>query len=277
LVPCSIDESSFLEVKVVRILITNDDGINAPGLKICHAIATEVAGKTGEVWTVAPAFEKSGVAHCINYAHPTMIAEMEPREFAAEGAPADCVLAGVHDVMKDAPPDLILSGVNKGNNSAENTVYSGTIGAAMEGALQGIPSIALSQYFGPANVVLDNQFEAAAQHGADLVKSLVEHGHWGGDGYQTFYNVNFPPVEGSNVRGVKVVRQGLRPSGGFGIEPHMPPNGRKYLWIKGNPQNVGSGADTDGTANLDGFISVTPMRCDLTAHDQLEDLAKRLS
>ena len=264
----------------MRILITNDDGINAPGLKVIHAIASEVAGPDGEVWTVAPAFEKSGVAHCINYAHPTMIAQMGDRVFAAEGAPADCVLAGLHDVMADAPPDLILSGVNKGNNSAENTVYSGTIGACMEAALQGVKSIAMSQYFGPANAKLANQFEASAAHGAEVVRKLVEHGHWGGDshalGYHTFYNVNFPPFPAAEVKGTKVVAQGRRPSGGFGIEPHLPPNGRKYLWIQGNPQNVGSGPDTDGTVNLDGWVSVTPMRCDLTAHDQLADLKAAL-
>ncbi len=260
----------------MRILITNDDGINAPGLKVMEAIAQEVAGPNGEVWVVAPAFEKSGVAHCINYAHPTMIAEMGPRRFAAEGAPADCVLAGVHDIMGDAP-DLILSGVNKGNNSAENTVYSGTIGAAMEGALQGIKSIALSQYYGPGNIGLENQFEAAAQHGAALVKNLHSNGLWGGDSYQTFYNINFPPVAGADVKGTRVVAQGLRPAGGMGIQSHMPPNGRKYLWIKGNPQNIPSAPGTDAHANLEGYISVTPMRCDLTAHDQLADLEARLA
>ncbi|WP_298257046.1 5'/3'-nucleotidase SurE [uncultured Litoreibacter sp.] len=261
----------------MRILITNDDGINAPGLEVIHAIATEVAGPTGEVWTVAPAFEKSGVAHCINYAHPTMIAELGPRRFAAEGAPADCVLAGVHDVMAEAKPDLILSGVNKGNNSAENTVYSGTIGAAMEGALQGVKSIAMSQYFGPGNLALENQFEASAQHGAELVKNLLKNGIWGGETYQTFYNVNFPPVAGADVKGTRVVRQGLRPTGGMGVERHTPPNGRNYLWIKGNPQNTNSGDNTDATVNIDGWISVTPMRCDLTAHDLLDDLERRLA
>lgn len=260
----------------MRILITNDDGINAPGLEVMEAIANEVAGPDGEVWVVAPAFEKSGVAHCINYAHPTMIVEMAPRRFAAEGAPADCVLAGVHEIMGDAP-DLILSGVNKGNNSAENTVYSGTIGAAMEGALQGIKSIALSQYYGPGNIGLKNQFEAASQHGAALVKNLLSNGLWGGESYQTFYNINFPPVSGADVKGTRVVAQGLRPTGGMGIQSHMPPNGRKYLWIKGNPQNNPSAPGTDAHANLEGYISVTPMRCDLTAHDQLADLEARLA
>jgi len=128
----------------MRILITNDDGINAPGLGVLVALAKELAGDDGEVWTVAPAFEQSGVAHKISYTHPTMLVELGPRRFAAEGSPADCVLAGLHQVMKDTPPDLILSGVNRGNNAAENVLYSGTIGAAMEGALQGVPSIALS-------------------------------------------------------------------------------------------------------------------------------------
>jgi hypothetical protein len=140
----------------MRILITNDDGINAPGLEILHAIATEVAGPEGEVWTVAPAFEQSGVGHCISYVHPTMIAELGPRRFAAEGSPADCVLAALNDVLTDAPPDLVLSGVNRGNNAAENVLYSGTIGGAMEAALQGLPAIALSQYFGPDNAELEN-------------------------------------------------------------------------------------------------------------------------
>jgi len=259
----------------MRILITNDDGINAPGLEVMEAIARDVAGPGGEVWTVAPAFEKSGVAHCINYAHPTMIAQLGERRFAAEGAPADCVLAGVHEVMGDTP-DLILSGVNKGNNSAENTVYSGTIGAAMEGALQGVKSIALSQYYGAANLKLENPFEAALQHGAALVKNLLSNGIWGGETYQTFYNINFPPVAAADVKGHRVVAQGMRPTGGFGVESHTPPNGRNYLWIKGNPQNVGSGENTDATVNLDGWISVTPMRCDLTAHDLLGDLETRL-
>ena len=106
----------------MRILITNDDGINAPGLEVLHEIATSLAGPEGEVWTVAPAFEQSGVGHCISYTHPTMIAQLGPRRFAAEGSPADCVLAGIHDVLEGAKPDLVLSGVNRGNNSGENVL-----------------------------------------------------------------------------------------------------------------------------------------------------------
>ncbi|MGL5011755.1 MAG: 5'/3'-nucleotidase SurE, partial [Paracoccaceae bacterium] len=143
----------------MRILITNDDGINAPGLEVLHEIATALAGDKGEVWTVAPAFEQSGVGHCISYTKPMMIAKLGDRRYAAEGSPADCVLAAIYDVLDGAKPDLILSGVNRGNNSAENVLYSGTIGAAMEGALQGVPSIALSQFFGPEMDGMADPFE----------------------------------------------------------------------------------------------------------------------
>ncbi len=258
----------------MRILITNDDGINAPGLEVLHAIATDIAGEGGEVWTVAPAFEQSGVGHCISYTHPTMISEFGPRRFAAEGSPADCVLAGLHDVLKDTAPDLILSGVNKGNNSAENTLYSGTIGAAIEAAIQGLPAIALSQYYGPGNIALDDQFEAARTHGADVIRRiLAAPGAFDSHPYKLFYNVNFPPLPAKDVKGIRAVAQGFREGGtGMGMKADTAPNGRKFLWITGSPQNVPSGVDTDATANLDGYISVTPMRADLTAYDRLAAL-----
>ena len=164
----------------MRILITNDDGINAPGLHTLEKIAATLAGPDGEVWTVAPAFEQSGVGHCISYTHPTMISHFGPRRFAIEGSPADCVLAGIHHVLPQKP-DLILSGVNRGNNSAENALYSGTLGAAMEGALQGVRSLALSQYFGPKNVEIADPFEASAIHLAPLITRLLDTAPWGGD------------------------------------------------------------------------------------------------
>ena len=260
----------------MRILITNDDGINAPGLLVMEAIAREIAGPGGEVWTVAPAFEQSGVGHCISYVHPTMISRLGANRYAAEGTPADCVLAGLHDVMKDSRPDLVLSGVNRGNNSAENVLYSGTIGAAMEAALQGVPSVALSQYFGPDNLQLDDPFEAAAQHGAAVVRALLDHGHWDDEDYRTFYNVNFPPVGASQVKGRRVVRQGFRRGTHFTAQPHSAPNGRRFLWITGGSQHNPTAPDSDAQANLDGFISITPMRADLTAHEVLSDLKARL-
>ncbi|MDG3041970.1 5'/3'-nucleotidase SurE [Roseicyclus marinus] len=260
----------------MRILITNDDGINAPGLEVLHAIATEIAGAGGEVWTVAPAFEQSGVGHCISYVHPTMIAELAPRRFAAEGSPADCVLAGVYDVLRDSPPDLVLSGVNRGNNAAENVLYSGTIGGAMEAALQGLPAIALSQYYGPGNLALDNGFEAARVHGAGVIRKLLDSGHWDEDDYRVFYNVNFPPLPAAGVRGTRVTTQGFRRETRFGVEPHLAPNGRRFLWIKGGRQDIPTEPGSDAHANLDGYISVTPMRADLTAHDRLDALRAAL-
>ena len=253
----------------MRILLTNDDGINAPGLIVLEAIAAELAGPDGEVWVVAPAFEQSGVGHCISYTHPFMLAKLDERRFAAEGSPADCVLVGLHDVMKDNPPDLVLSGVNRGNNSAENTLYSGTIGGAMEAALQGVPAIALSQYFGPDNRDLADPFEAAARHGADLVRRILEATPDEERDYRLFYNVNFPPVPADAVLGARVVPQGYRRDTRFGVEPHSSPSGRRFLWIKGGDQRNPTAPGTDAAVNLEGYISVTPMRADLTAHDTL--------
>ena len=262
----------------MRILITNDDGINAPGLKILAKIAEELAGPQGEVWTVAPAFEQSGVAHKISYTHPMMLAQMGPRRFAAEGSPADCVLAGLHEVLRGQKPDLILSGVNRGNNSAENAVYSGTLGGAMEGALQGIPSFALSQYYGPKNFEAKNPFEAAEVHGADVVRKLlaaIPKADQDAD-YRLFFNINFPPVAAKDVKGTRIGPQGFRRHTHFGVEPHMSPSGRKFLWIKGGDQQIPTQTGTDAALNLDGYISVTPMRADLTAHDALDHFGAAL-
>ncbi|WP_419738085.1 5'/3'-nucleotidase SurE [Ruegeria sp.] len=256
----------------MRILITNDDGINAPGLITLQAIAKDLSGPDGEVWVVAPAFEQSGVGHCISYTHPMMVAKLDERRFAAEGSPADCVLAGLHDVMKDCPPDLVLSGVNRGNNSAENTLYSGTVGGAMEAALQGVPAIALSQYFGPRNLGLEDPFEAASRFGADLVRRILDATPADQGDYRLFYNVNFPPVPADEVLGTRVAPQGFRRDTHFSVEPHSSPSGRRFLWIKGGYQHNPTAPGTDAAVNLEGYISVTPMRADLTAHDTLEAL-----
>ncbi|MEM8553972.1 MAG: 5'/3'-nucleotidase SurE [Pseudomonadota bacterium] len=262
----------------MRILITNDDGINAPGLSVLQSIAEEVAGPDGEVWCVAPAFEQSGVGHCISYTHPTMIAEMGPRRFAAEGSPADCVMAGIYHVLAGDRPDVVLSGVNRGNNSGENVLYSGTLGGAMEGALQGVRSIALSQFYGPQNVNLADQFEASRAHGAALVKKLLDEAQWGAkDGYELFYNVNFPATSAADVKGRRVATQGRRPNVNFSVEHQTAPSGRSFLWAKGGMQSVPTGAGTDVQANVDGFISITPLRADLTARDTLDALSEKLN
>lgn len=256
----------------MRILITNDDGIDAPGLKVLEEMATALAGPGGEVWTVAPAFEQSGVAHCISYTRPMMISQLAERRFAAQGSPADCVLAGLHDVMKERPPDLVLSGVNRGNNAAENALYSGTLGGAMEAALQGLRAIALSQYYGPDNRDLDDAFEPARVHGLATLRALLERGVWTDDDYGIFYNVNFPPVTAAEVKGLRAARQGFRRDMGFGVQPSHSPSGRRFLWVTGAPQQQPTSPGSDADWNLRGYISVTPMRADLTAHDALEPL-----
>ena len=261
----------------MRILITNDDGINAPGLEVLAEIAAEIAGPEGEVWTVAPAFEQSGVGHCISYTRPMMIAKLGERRFAAEGSPADCVIAALCDVMKDARPDLVLSGVNRGNNSGENVVYSGTIGAAMEGALHRLPAIALSQYMGPDTDALADPFEAARRHGAGIIRRLLAPALWEDAPYRLFYNVNFPPVGADAVKGIRAARQGARLTSGFSAESHVSPNGRRYLWLKGGPQQVPSLPDDDNDLNMRGYVSVTPLRADLTAYDRLSGLEAALA
>ncbi len=254
----------------MRILITNDDGINAPGLAVLHEIADALAGPAGEVWTVAPAFEQSGVAHCISYTKPMMIAKLGPRRYAAEGSPADCVLAGLHDVMQDGKPDLVLSGVNRGNNAGENALYSGTLGGAMEAALHGMRAVALSQYYGPEVAAMDDPFDAARKHAVPILQRLLQGGIWQDRSYGVFYNINFPPCTAAQVKGVRVATQGFRHGASFGVQPHMSPSGRRFLWVHGGPQDRPAAEGTDVQANMEGYVAVTPMRADLTAHDALD-------
>ena len=178
--------------------------------------------------------------------------------------------------MKEAKPDLVLSGVNRGNNAGENVLYSGTIGGAMEAALQGIPAIALSQYMGPETDGLDSPFESAIAHGESGVRTLLERGIWTQDDYRIFYNVNFPPVGAKATKGIKVAPQGFRRDTNFSVEGQISPVGRRFLWIKGGPQHTPTLPGSDAAVALPGHISVTPLRADLTAHDLLSDLTERL-
>jgi len=255
----------------MRILITNDDGIRAPGLEVMLQIATELAGPDGEVWTVAPEAEQSGVGHAISFVNPMRIFHNAPRVVAVDGTPADCVLAGISEVMDDKP-DLILSGINRGNNAAQNTLYSGTIGAAMEGALQGVNSIALSQFFGPDNRNLDDPFEVARAMGAEVIRGILATDMWGQAPYGLFYNVNFPPVPAIDCKGTQAVSQGFRNNTEFYAVAETGPNGRRYLWVTMGSQHVATESGTDVHANLENYISVTPMHADLTCHDSLTKL-----
>ena len=258
----------------MRILVTNDDGIHAEGLAVLERIARQLSD---DVWVVAPETDQSGVAHSLSLSNPLRLRQISERRFAVTGTPTDCVIMAARSIMIENRPDLVLSGVNRGNNAGENVLYSGTIGGAMEAALQGVPAIALSQFIGPRTEELANPFEAALVHGPGLVRQLLDRGFWGADPYRLFYNINFPPLSAAAVKGTRVAAQGVRPDTRFSVRPHLSPTGRKFLWIIGGPQHVGGGPDTDVTANIEGYISVTPMRADLTAHDLIAPLAERLS
>ena len=255
----------------MKILVTNDDGINAPGLKILKTIALQLADEDN-IFTVAPSGERSGVGHCISYTSPMMITEIDKNQFSVDGYPADCVLAGIYHVFNGQKPDLVLSGVNRGNNSAENVLYSGTIGAAIEGALQGIKSIALSQYYGPQNLNLKNPFEASEVHGVNVINDILAHKLPKTEGYKIFYNVNFPPTAAQNVSGTRYVKQGLRPNSFFSTKTHKSPSGKDFLFVEGGNQHAALSENTDAKVNMDGYISITPMKADLTDYDTLNHL-----
>ncbi len=238
-------------------------------------IAQELASSDGEVWTVAPEQEQSGVAHAVSYVNPMRLFKYSDDRFAVDGTPADCVLAGLNEAMSEKP-DLILSGVNKGNNAAQNTLYSGTIGAALEGALHGVKSIALSQFYGPANKDTDDPFEVARVHGAKAIQDLLEADIWGEAPYGVFYNINFPPVPAAACKGVKAVAQGFRDNTEFHTVAETGPNGRRFLWVTMGSQQEPTKPGTDVHANLGGYISVTPMRADMTSHTHLSKLQEVL-
>ena len=258
---------------MTRILLTNDDGVHAEGLRVAEKIAAQVAGGTAEVWVVAPASEMSGVGHCISYTSPVRTEQLGPRTFSVDGTPADCVLVALSEILSDGPPDLVISGVNRGNNSAENTLYSGTVGAAMEAALHGLRAVAMSQFMGPATFGLKNTFEAAEAHGASVIDRLLEHGVWQDQDYGAFYNVNFPPFPAAEVKGARITAQGYRPECQFSAKAYDAPNRRRYYWLTGGMQHVASKPGTDAHANLEGYISINPIRADLTDHALVDRLA----
>jgi 5'-nucleotidase len=179
----------------------------------------------------------------------------------------------------------VLSGVNRGHNVAEDTVYSGTVGGAMEASLHGLRAIALSQYFGAAG---GDAFNAARQrpaaairrrsgHGASVVRRLLDAAAWDEPPFRVFYNVNFPAVPAEEVRGLRATFQGARAGASFGVEPQVAPNGRTYLWLTHGRGNADTAPGSDSRECHDGYVTVTPLRADLTAHDHVAPLARALA
>lgn len=246
----------------MRILLTNDDGYHAPGLKVLEDLARQFSD---DIWVVAPAEEQSGAGHSLTLSRPLRIRRHAERRFAVNGTPTDAVMMALAKLMKDSPPDLILSGVNRGANLAEDVTYSGTVSAAMEGALAGIRSIALSQTYAREGMGDTVPFEAAAAWGQRVLAPLIA----APMAPRTLVNVNFPPLAADAVRGIKPAGQGLRDYGRLQIVSNRDPRGYEYHWFALGPPIGTAGHATDLEAIGDGFISVTPLHLDLTHVESL--------
>src|ERR1700759_4060257 len=185
-----------------RILVTNDDGIHAPGLVVAEKIARAISD---DVWVIAPETEQSGASHSLTLTLPLRLRQVSERRFAVSGTPTDCVMMAALHLLKGQPPDLILSGVNRGSNMADDVTYSGTIAGAMEGCALGISSIALSQSYGFENEEYKVRWQCAETHGPAVVRALVAQG-WSAD--EVLMNVNSPDAEPGDVKGVDICAQG---------------------------------------------------------------------
>ena len=240
----------------MRILCTNDDGINAPGLRSLERIARALSD---DVWIIAPETDQSGVSHSLSLNDPLRLREVGDRHYAVKGTPTDCVIMAVRHVMRDAPPDLILSGVNRGQNVADDVSYSGTIAAAIEGTMLGFPSIALSQAYG-AGGRSGIKWQCAEEHGPAMVRKTIEVGIPRG----ILVNVNFPDCEPGEVAGTAVVNQGRRDQEFLRLEERQDGRGNPYFWIAFARGPINPGHGTDLWAIQNRRISVTPLRLDMT-------------
>ncbi|OYU16059.1 MAG: 5'/3'-nucleotidase SurE [Alphaproteobacteria bacterium PA4] len=253
----------------MRILVTNDDGISAPGLVALEAIAAELSD---DVWVVAPAEEQSGAGHSLTLSQPVRLREISPRRFAVRGTPTDCVMLALGAVMQDAKPDLILSGVNRGGNLAEDVTYSGTVSAAMEGCLAGIRSIALSQVMADYTAGMED-FSTATAHGAAVLRHVL--GIAWPDG--VLININFPPVPAAAVKGVRVTEQGFRDYGNIQLIKRTDPRGFDYYWHGYGKEKQVPGHETDLKAMHEACISVTPLHVDMTHYQTMAALKAALA
>jgi 5'-nucleotidase len=240
----------------MRILLTNDDGVHAPGLKVLEAIARRFSD---DIWVVAPSEEQSGAGHSLTLSVPVRLRKLAERRYSVTGTPTDAVLMAMH-VLKDARPDLILSGVNRGANLGEDVTYSGTVSAAMEGALAGVPSIALSQVHAREGMGDTAPFSAAAEWGERALRPLIG----APMDPKTLININFPARAPEDVRGIKIVRQGFHDYKRSHIVERTDPRGYRYYWFGLAPVEHTPGHQTDLEAVMDGYIAVTPLHLDLT-------------
>lgn len=240
-----------------RVLLVNDDGIHAPGLLLLEEMVRQF---TEDVWVVAPDEEKSGASHSLSLTTPVRVREIDSRHFAVKGTPTDCALLAIWEIMKDSPPTVVLSGINRGANLAEDVTYSGTAAAAMEGALLGFRAVALSQVFTLGG---DAIWETARRFTPPVLERLLMCDWEPG----TFVNVNYPDVTPDRVAGIRVTQQGWRLPGSFRPDKRMDGRNMPYYWIKLTYRVGEVEPDSDLQAMRDHMVSVTPMQLDLTAHN----------
>ena len=251
----------------MRILLTNDDGIHAPGLAVLEKIARQFSD---DIWICAPDEEQSGMGHALTLTRPVRLRKHGERRFSVTGTPTDAVTMGLRKVI-EAQPDVILSGVNRGANLADDITYSGTVSAAIEGALAGVRSIAMSQVYTKETRNSDSAFVAATEWGAKVLGPLLDTPL----PKRTLVNVNFPPIAPNAVKGIRAVRQGFHDYSRGTVVEGRDPRGFQYYWfgLEAIEHTLDHGTDLE--AIDDGYIAVTPLQLDLTHHSSLGALAAR--
>jgi len=251
-----------LDLSKARVLISNDDGIHATGIKV---LEEAIRPFVKEVWVVAPESEQSGAGHSLTLRSPLRYRKVEEFWYAVDGTPTDSVLVAVQQILKDKQPDLILSGINRGANLGEDVTYSGTVSAAMEGTLLGIPSIAISQLITAGKA----KWGTSAHYVPEVVKKLTAV-HWPKG---VFMNVNIPAVDADEVSGLEVTRQGQRRIGGNMVE-QKDPRGMPIYWIGIQREHEGLSDDTDLSAINRNAIAITPLSMEMTHLGMMEELQK---
>jgi 5'-nucleotidase len=252
----------------MRILITNDDGIHAPGLAVLERIARELSD---DVHVVAPETDQSGVSHSLSLNDPLRWREIGPNHHAVQGTPTDCVIMAVRHIMAGRRPDLILSGVNSGQNVAEDVTYSGTIAAAMEGTILGIRSIALSQAY-PRGDRDSIPWDCAGAHGAQAIRKVLDIGFPRG----SCVNINFPPCAPSEVSGMVAAVQGSRNQELLRVDERHDGRGKPYYWLAFARGRIDPPEGSDLHALASRQISVTPLKLDLTDLPTVTEFARVL-
>jgi 5'-nucleotidase len=249
----------------MRILVTNDDGIHSEGLDICAEIARTL---TDDVWVVAPEHDQSGVAHSLSLNDPLRLRQIGDRRYAVRGTPTDCVIMGVRHVLDGKQVDLVLSGVNRGRNVGEDVIYSGTVAGAMEGALLGIPSIALSQSY-KSRSGKTPYWETGLRHAPDIIKRVLSTGVR----RDVLVNLNFPDCAPEEVKGIAIAPLGRRRQERLHIEKRLDGRHNPYYWIAYSTQlKVEPEHGTDVAAIEDRCIAVTPLRIDITDEPTMTEL-----